>query len=82
MTVKSTAEMERQNINNAREFVRDNPASPSATSRPTGATNFVIRGIGENRVRLEIDGVKVPDFPGTNFGGAATYTRDFVDYES
>ena len=83
VTVKSTAEMERQNINNAREFVRDEPGI-SVGNQPgrTGSTNFVIRGIGENRVRLEIDGVKVPDFPGTNFGGAATYTRDFVDYDS
>ena len=58
VTVKSTAEMERQNINSAREFVRDEPGI-SVGNQPgrTGATNFVIRGIGENRVRLEIDGV-------------------------
>ena len=82
VTVKSTAEMERQNINSAREFVRDEPGI-SVGNQPgrTGATNFVIRGIGENRVRLEIDGVKVPDFPGTNFG-ASTYTRDFIDYDA
>jgi len=82
VTVKSTAEMERQNINNAREFVRDEPGL-SVGNQPgrTGATNFVIRGIGENRVRLEIDGVKVPDFPGTNIG-AGTYTRDFIDYDA
>jgi hemoglobin/transferrin/lactoferrin receptor protein len=82
VTVKSTAEMERQNINSAREFVRDEPGL-SVGNQPgrTGATNFVIRGIGENRVRLEIDGVKVPDFPGTNFG-ASTYTRDFIDYDA
>jgi hemoglobin/transferrin/lactoferrin receptor protein len=82
VTVKSTAEMERQNINSAREFVRDEPGI-SVGNQPgrTGSTNFVIRGIGENRVRLEIDGVKVPDFPGTNLG-AATYTRDFIDYDA
>jgi hemoglobin/transferrin/lactoferrin receptor protein len=82
VTVKSTAEMERQNINTAREFVRDEPGL-SVGNQPglTGTTNFVIRGIGENRVRLEIDGVKIPDFPGTNFG-ASTYTRDFVDYDA
>jgi hemoglobin/transferrin/lactoferrin receptor protein len=82
VTVKSTAEMERQNINNAREFVLDEPGI-SVGNQPsrTGATNFVIRGIGENRVRLEIDGVKVPDFPGTNLG-AGTYTRDFIDYDA
>jgi outer membrane receptor protein involved in Fe transport len=64
VTVKSTAEMERQNINTAREFVRDEPGL-SVGNQPgrTGTTNFVIRGIGENRVRLEIDGVKIPTFP-------------------
>lgn len=82
VTVKSTAEMERQNINSAREFVRDEPGI-SVGNQPgrTGATSFVIRGVGENRVRLEIDGVKVPDFPGTNIG-AGTYTRDFIDYDA
>lgn len=82
VTVKSTAEMERQNINGARELVLDEPGI-SVGNQPsrTGATNFVIRGIGENRVRLEIDGVKVPDFPGTNLG-AGTYTRDFIDYDA
>ncbi len=82
VTVKSTAEMERQNINSPRDFVRDEPGI-SVGNQPTrtGATNFVIRGIGENRVRLEIDGVKVPDFPGTNVG-AGTYTRDFVDFDA
>ncbi|KAB2919789.1 MAG: TonB-dependent hemoglobin/transferrin/lactoferrin family receptor [Hyphomicrobiaceae bacterium] len=82
VTVKSTAEMERQNINSPREFVRDEPGI-SMGNQPTrtGGTNFVIRGIGENRVRLEIDGVKVPDFPGTNVG-PGTYTRDFVDFDA
>jgi hemoglobin/transferrin/lactoferrin receptor protein len=82
VTVKSTAEMERQNINNARDFVRDEPGI-SVGNQPgrTGATNFVIRGVGDNRVRLEIDGVKVPDFPGSNLG-ASTYTRDFIDYDA
>jgi len=82
VTVKSTAEMERQNINSARDFIRDEPGI-SVGNQPTrtGATNFVIRGIGENRVRIEIDGLKVPDFPGSNIG-AGTYTRDFIDYDA
>lgn len=82
VTVKTDKEMERQNINSPRDLVRDEPGV-SIGSQParTGSTNYVIRGIGDNRVRLEIDGVKVPDFPVTNLG-AGTYTRDFVDFDS
>ena len=81
--------MHRQNVNNAREFVRDEPGisvgnntgAGSQVGR-TGSTGFVIRGIGENRVRQEIHGVKVPDYPQTNFGSPTGYTRDFIDYDS
>ncbi|MFT3952928.1 MAG: TonB-dependent receptor plug domain-containing protein [Piscinibacter sp.] len=55
--------------------------SVSNSPTPSGAGNFFIRGIGDNRVRLEIDGVRVPDYPGSNVG-AGLYTRDFVDYDS
>lgn len=83
VTVKSTAEMERQNINTPRDLVRDEPGV-SFGNQPTrgGGTNYVIRGIGENRVRVEIDGVKVPDFPGSNAGSPTGYTRDFVDLDA
>ena len=47
--------------------VGNNTGAGSQVGR-TGSTGFVIRGIGENRVRQEIDGVKVPDYPQTNFG--------------
>lgn len=83
VTVKSTAEMERQNINTPRDLVRDEPGI-SYSTQPTrgGGTNYIIRGIGENRVRVEIDGVKVPDFPGSNAGSPTGYTRDFVDLDA
>lgn len=82
VSVKSAAEIERQLITTPRDLVRDEPGV-SVGNQPsrTGATNYAIRGIGENRVRLEIDGVKVPDFPGTNVG-PGTYTRDFVDLDA
>lgn len=83
VTVKSTAEMERQNVNMPRDFVRDEPGVAYG-NQPTrgGGTNFVIRGIGENRVRIDIDGVRVPDFPGGNAGSPTGYTRDFVDLDA
>lgn len=82
VSVKTDKEIDRQNINTPHELVRDEPAI-SIGNQParTGGTNYVIRGIGDNRVRLEIDGVKVPDFPVTNLG-AGTYTRDFIDFDS
>ncbi len=82
VTVRTDKEIDRQIINSPRDLVRDEPGV-SIGSQParTGSTNYVIRGIGDNRVRVEIDGVKVPDFPVTNLG-AGTYTRDFVDFDS
>lgn len=83
VTVKSTAEMERQNINTPRDFVRDEPGI-SYGNQPTrgGGTNYWIRGMGENRVRVEVDGIKVQDFPGSNAGSPAGYTVDYVDLDA
>jgi len=83
VSVKTDSEIDRQNITSARDLVRDEPGV-SVGNQPArgGMTNYVIRGVGENRVRLEIDGVKIPDFPGTNIGSPTGYTRDFVDYDS
>ncbi|WP_164173795.1 TonB-dependent receptor plug domain-containing protein, partial [Stenotrophomonas maltophilia] len=35
----------------------------------------------DNRVRVEVDGVRVPDYPQTN-AGAGLYNRDQIDYDS
>jgi hemoglobin/transferrin/lactoferrin receptor protein len=83
VTVKSAAEIDRQLVSTPQDLVRDEPGI-NFGNQPTrgGGTNYVIRGIGENRVRIEIDGVKVPDFPVTNIGSPTGYTRDFVDLEA
>lgn len=75
-------ELERRNAQTPRDAIRYEPGV-SIGSQPTrtGATNYTIRGIGGNRVRLQVDGVRVPDFPQSNLG-AGTYSRDFVDIES
>ena len=39
-----------------------------------GQSNYTIRGIGENRVLVLQDGLRIQDFPGT-------YTRDFTDLD-
>ena len=45
-----------------------------------GFTGFSIRGIGENRVRTEIDGVATSD--SFSIGSFSNASRDFVDVES
>ncbi|WP_168201690.1 TonB-dependent hemoglobin/transferrin/lactoferrin family receptor [Phreatobacter aquaticus] len=82
VTVITDREIDRQQIQGPRDIPRTEPGI-SVSNSPTraGAGNFYIRGIGDNRVRLEVDGVRVPDYPGSN-AGAGLYTRDFLDYDS
>jgi hemoglobin/transferrin/lactoferrin receptor protein len=75
------AEIDRRNLDQLRDVTRYEPGV-EVGNQPgrTGATNYVIRGIGGNRVRVEVDGTRLPDFPGSN-QGAGTYTRDFLDLD-
>ncbi|MBL8837277.1 MAG: TonB-dependent hemoglobin/transferrin/lactoferrin family receptor [Alphaproteobacteria bacterium] len=81
VTVIDQREIDRRAPHTMRDIVRYEPGV-NVGNQPgrAGATNYNIRGIGENRVRIQIDGVRVPDFPGTNIG-PGTYTRDFVDLD-
>ncbi|MBM1170515.1 TonB-dependent hemoglobin/transferrin/lactoferrin family receptor [Microvirga arabica] len=82
VSVTAQQEIDQRNINSPRDLAREEPGVSVGNQPPRGgATNYVIRGIGENRVRVQVDGVKIPDFPETNIG-AGTYTRDFVDFDS
>lgn len=82
VTVINSRQIDQQVIQNPRDAVRNEPGL-AVTNSPTrsGIGNYVIRGIGDNRVRIEVDGVRVPDYPGSNVG-AGLYTRDFVDFDS
>ena len=82
VSVIDQQELDRRNVQTPSEAVRYEPGV-SVGNQPArgGATNYVIRGIGDNRVRVQIDNIRVPDFPGSNIG-AGTYTRDFVDLEN
>ncbi len=51
-------------------------AALSAVGR-AGSEGFTIRGIGGNRVLVQVDGVRVPD--GFSFGAQATGRGDYVD---
>lgn len=82
ISVIDREQLDRQNATTPRDAIRYEPGV-SFGNQPArgGGTNFVIRGIGGNRVRVQVDGVRLPDFPESNMG-AGNYTRDFVDLET
>lgn len=82
VTVITDRQIDQQLIQGPRDVVRNEPGlSMSNTPTRAGAGAFNIRGIGDNRVRLEIDGFVVPDYPAGNIA-SGVYTRDVVDYDS
>ncbi len=82
VTVINDRQIDQQLVQGPRDIVRNEPGLAVSNS-PTrvGAGSFFIRGIGDNRVRLEVDGFRVPDYPGSNVG-PGLYTRDVIDYDS
>jgi hemoglobin/transferrin/lactoferrin receptor protein len=82
VTVINAQQIDQGLVQGPRDIVRTEPGLAVSNS-PTrvGAGSFFIRGIGDNRVRLEIDGLRVPDYPGSNVG-PGLYTRDIIDYDS
>lgn len=46
-----------------------------------GQTNYVIRGIGGNRVLVLQDGLRIQDFPGSNIG-AGNFNRNYIDLDT
>ena len=82
VTVIDSEQLERQNAVRMQDAIRYEPGIGFSNAPVRGGGgNFVIRGIGENRVRVLTDGVRLPDFPESNVG-AGTFTRDFVDLET
>lgn len=82
VTIIEGETLERRNATRLQDVVRDEPGiSVSSSPVRAGAGNFIIRGIGDNRVRVLTDGVRLPDFPESNIG-AGTFTRDFVDLDT
>jgi hemoglobin/transferrin/lactoferrin receptor protein len=83
VSVITNEDIDRDNMQDMRDLVRNEPGV-SVGNQPGrgGFSNFVIRGIGGNRVVILSDGVRVPDFPDSNAGSPTGYTRDFIDLES
>ena len=82
VSVKSAEDLERHVVTRPSDLVADEPGVSVGTSpKRTGSGNYSIRGIGDNRVLLEEDGIRVQDYPDTQ-KGPGLYTRDFVDFEN
>ena len=76
VSVITTEDIDRENMQDVRDLVRNEPGV-TVGNNPfrAGYQNFLIRGIGGNRVLLMVDGMRMPDFPDSN-QGAGTYTRE------
>lgn len=80
VTVKGSEQLDRQNVNDIKDLVRDLPGvSVSGTGHASGISSYNIRGIDGNRVLTQIDGVEIPD--AYAFGPYANTRRNYVDPE-
>ena len=79
VTVTSEKELERQGVTNILDLTRYE-AGVEVGNDPSrkGASSFSIRGIGGNRVLIQVDGVSVPD--GAEAGRGMS--RDYVDMDA
>jgi hemoglobin/transferrin/lactoferrin receptor protein len=81
VTVIDSKEIDERNVKSPSDLIRYEPGvSFSNSPQRNGGGNYVIRGVGKNRVLVTTDGVRVPDFPVNSQPG--TYFRDSVDLES
>ncbi|TDV55631.1 hemoglobin/transferrin/lactoferrin receptor protein [Pseudomonas graminis] len=80
VTVQDRAALDRRNVNNIRDLVRDEPGvSVGGAGQRAGTSGYNIRGIDGDRILTQVDGVEVPD----NFfqGPFAKTHRNYVDPE-
>lgn len=88
VTVKTDEQIADELVTDIRDLVRFEPGvsvqrQPARFGAALGATgragndSFNIRGIGGNRVLIQVDGVRVPD--GFSFGAQASGRGDYID---
>lgn len=78
VTVIDRARIERELAENIQDLVRYEPGiSAGSQGSRFGFDGFTIRGIGADRVRIEVDGV--PASPAFAIGDFSNASRDFVD---
>lgn len=80
VSVATREQLDRQNVNNIRDLVRYEPGvSVGGAGQRAGTTGFNIRGIDDDRILTQVDGVEVPD---SFFSGPYANThRNYVDPE-
>ena len=76
VSVITTEDINRENMQDVRDLVRNEPGV-TVGNNPfrAGFQNFLIRGIGGNRVLLMQDGMRMPDFPGLQHGRGHLHPR-------
>lgn len=80
VTVKSRDDMERELVFDFKDLVRYEPGvTVGDDGGRFGISDITIRGIGGNRVLLEVDGVRMPD--AFSIGSYADSGRDVVDID-
>lgn len=80
VSVKSREQLDRKNVNNIRDLVRDEPGvSVGGAGQRAGTSGYNIRGIDGDRVLTQIDGVEVP--ASFFYGPYAQTHRNYVDPE-
>ncbi len=80
VTVIERQTLDRNNVNDIKDLVRNQPGiSVGGTGHASGIGGYNIRGIDGNRVLTQIDGVEVPD--AYAFGPYANTRRNYVDPE-
>ncbi|MCK6407206.1 MAG: TonB-dependent hemoglobin/transferrin/lactoferrin family receptor [Rhodocyclaceae bacterium] len=69
-----------QQVRNIKDMVRYEPGV-SVSNKPSrfGLSGFNIRGLEDNRILMQVDGVRMPD--SFVFGGYSNASRDMVDIE-
>jgi hemoglobin/transferrin/lactoferrin receptor protein len=78
VTVKSRDDMDRELVFDLKDLVRYEPGvTVSDDGGRFGISDITIRGIGGNRVLMEVDGVRMPD--AFSIGSHANSGRDVVD---
>ncbi|WP_286974913.1 TonB-dependent hemoglobin/transferrin/lactoferrin family receptor [Pseudomonas sp.] len=81
VSVQDERQIDQQNINNISDLVRYEPGvTVSGTGSRFGLSGFNIRGIGDNRILTQVDGVPTAD--AFTFGPFLNARRDYVDLDT
>ncbi|GAB4194951.1 MAG: TonB-dependent hemoglobin/transferrin/lactoferrin family receptor [Thalassobaculales bacterium] len=82
VTVIEREQLDRWLVNSPRDLLRYEPGVSIGNSpNRVGLGNYSIRGIDGNRVLVLVDGVRMPDYPGST-RSPGLYTRDVMDFEN